>query len=68
MICEYKSSKATSSELCGHETAHSLSRSMLKECYFSLLFMSGVCFVLLIFLWHLLFISNVDVIQSSDLC
>lgn len=68
MICEYKSSKARNSELCGHETAHSLSRSMLKECYFSLLFMSGVCFVLLIFLWHLLFISNVDVIQSSDLC
>ena len=49
MICEYKSSKATSSEFCGHETAHSLSRSMLKECYFLLLFMSGVCFVLLIF-------------------
>ena len=63
-----KAAKPRAASCVGTETAHSLSRSMLKECYFSLLFMSGVCFVLLIFLWHLLFISNVDVIQSSDLC
>ena len=73
VVCEYKSGKVTSSELFGHETAHSICRSMFKEYYFLLSFMSGVCLVLLIFygicfLFLMFSISNVDVIQSSDLC
>ena len=48
-------------------------RSTFKEYYSLLLFMSGVCFVLLIFygicfLFPMFSIPNVDVIQSSDFC